>query len=506
MTVAYLHNFIRRNHTSRNLYTPPGTFDHADDDGEFVQVVRWRSARSRALANRYSLGDSHRARTEGTERARTNARVCAHHKRGFCLHPSAEQGAAVAERLDCSPTTKVNRVESAAGSLPDFSKRESCRTIPLVGEFSRGSAVSPALAFRRCSILISFHPHRLSKSRCSNLSTQLNNSNGNTARLARRSDEELDVRVSVARIAHSLHDLGRRTLGTWESCREMPMVGGFSRGSPPPQPLATRRRYIRSHFGSQDLDAVFSYPGPRFLLVNESTVTKSSGRRETRRTRHVTSPSWETSQDHGWLFRGSRVDYDEGKRGGVEDWGLQTLSSSWESAQLIHRNFSPTRSLQAPAACLPSRIFSRNEQILGGGGGREVGSGGGCRRRGDVASGRIGDGALEPIGYHDMTTLNRHTESNNSRPSHSSTVIDFLEHDADSASDFIGWVTRSSASIDLLRLDAECTSEFFGWVTYSSVVIDFVTHDADSTYVFFGWITYSSVTIDFFGNVINFFG
>ncbi|KAJ8891255.1 hypothetical protein PR048_010771 [Dryococelus australis] len=46
-----------------------------------------------------------------------------------------------------------------ATSLPDFRTRESCRTIPLVGgEFSRGSPISPALVFRRCSILASLYP------------------------------------------------------------------------------------------------------------------------------------------------------------------------------------------------------------------------------------------------------------------------------------------------------------------------------------------------------------
>ncbi|KAJ8866855.1 hypothetical protein PR048_032716 [Dryococelus australis] len=38
---------------------------------------------------------------------------------------------------------------------PDFRMWESCRTMPLVGGFSRGSPVSPALSFRRCSILTS---------------------------------------------------------------------------------------------------------------------------------------------------------------------------------------------------------------------------------------------------------------------------------------------------------------------------------------------------------------
>ncbi|KAJ8897118.1 hypothetical protein PR048_002464 [Dryococelus australis] len=60
----------------------------------------------------------------------------------------------VAERLSRSPRTKANRFQSPAGS-PDFRKRESCRTMSLVGGFSRGSPVSPAPSLRRCSILTS---------------------------------------------------------------------------------------------------------------------------------------------------------------------------------------------------------------------------------------------------------------------------------------------------------------------------------------------------------------
>ncbi|KAJ8885840.1 hypothetical protein PR048_012046 [Dryococelus australis] len=54
-------------------------------------------------------------------------------------------GATVAERLACSPPTKVNQVRSPDGLFPDFLTWGSCRTIPLVGGFSRGSPVSPAL-------------------------------------------------------------------------------------------------------------------------------------------------------------------------------------------------------------------------------------------------------------------------------------------------------------------------------------------------------------------------
>ncbi|KAJ8881531.1 hypothetical protein PR048_018013 [Dryococelus australis] len=53
------------------------------------------------------------------------------------------------------------------GSIPsDLRTWESCRTMPQVGEFSRGSPVSPAFTSRPCSMLTSLHPHRLSRPRC----------------------------------------------------------------------------------------------------------------------------------------------------------------------------------------------------------------------------------------------------------------------------------------------------------------------------------------------------
>ncbi|KAJ8883930.1 hypothetical protein PR048_015785 [Dryococelus australis] len=61
-------------------------------------------------------------------------------------HQRTLAGAAVAEQLDCSPSTKMNRVLSAAGTLPVFRMWESCRTMQLVGGFSRGSPVSHTLA------------------------------------------------------------------------------------------------------------------------------------------------------------------------------------------------------------------------------------------------------------------------------------------------------------------------------------------------------------------------
>ncbi|KAJ8874860.1 hypothetical protein PR048_022750 [Dryococelus australis] len=48
-------------------------------------------------------------------------------------------------------------------SLPDFRIRDLCLTMTLVGLFSRGSSVSPTLAFRHYPTLISLHPHQLSR-------------------------------------------------------------------------------------------------------------------------------------------------------------------------------------------------------------------------------------------------------------------------------------------------------------------------------------------------------
>ncbi|KAJ8880731.1 hypothetical protein PR048_017201 [Dryococelus australis] len=90
-------------------------------------------------------------------------------------------GAAVAERLACSP----GFVASHPGRFtPHFRKWGSYRTMPLVGGFSRGSPVSHALSFRRCSILTSLQDLAV-KSRPS-LSTQTGTSNNRGAGGTRR--------------------------------------------------------------------------------------------------------------------------------------------------------------------------------------------------------------------------------------------------------------------------------------------------------------------------------
>lgn len=42
MTCILLHNFLRKSETSRSIYTPPGTMDIYDNNGELIQRGAWR--------------------------------------------------------------------------------------------------------------------------------------------------------------------------------------------------------------------------------------------------------------------------------------------------------------------------------------------------------------------------------------------------------------------------------------------------------------------------------
>ncbi|KAJ8866102.1 hypothetical protein PR048_033626 [Dryococelus australis] len=72
-------------------------------------------------------------------------------------NPSYKRGSRWCSRY-YTPPTRANQVRFPAGSLPGFRTWESCRTMPLLGGFSRVSPVSPTFAFRRCSMLTSLHP------------------------------------------------------------------------------------------------------------------------------------------------------------------------------------------------------------------------------------------------------------------------------------------------------------------------------------------------------------
>ncbi|KAJ8891916.1 hypothetical protein PR048_004475 [Dryococelus australis] len=99
-------------------------------------------------------GEQVRHPGDGPPLAAHQLHACSTHKHaalqntlGTVLEKYIQVGATVAERL-------ANRVQSPAGS-PNFRKWESCRTMPLFGEFSRGSPVSPTPSFRRRSIFTS---------------------------------------------------------------------------------------------------------------------------------------------------------------------------------------------------------------------------------------------------------------------------------------------------------------------------------------------------------------
>ncbi|KAJ8872807.1 hypothetical protein PR048_026423 [Dryococelus australis] len=121
-------------------------------------------------------------------------------------------GAAVAERLDCSPHNMASRVHSPAGSLPDFHMCELCRTRPLVGLFSRGSPHFP-----RSFITALLHTHIPSPS------SALKTSHSLLSRVGERTIQSQGRQVATKRRhgesgplmwAYSLSDWLRQALGT----------------------------------------------------------------------------------------------------------------------------------------------------------------------------------------------------------------------------------------------------------------------------------------------------
>ncbi|KAJ8873521.1 hypothetical protein PR048_024339 [Dryococelus australis] len=79
---------------------------------------------------------------------------------------SNHHGAAVAEWLACSPPTKTPRIQSPAGSLPDFCMWELCWTMLLVGWFSGGYPVPPRRFIPALLYSSLNHRRRFSRPRC----------------------------------------------------------------------------------------------------------------------------------------------------------------------------------------------------------------------------------------------------------------------------------------------------------------------------------------------------
>ncbi|KAJ8874313.1 hypothetical protein PR048_025159 [Dryococelus australis] len=79
----------------------------------------------------------------------------------LCSLPARDRGSAVVKTTSILP--RRTGFEFPAGSSRIFAMWESCRTMQLVGGFSRGSPVSPVFTFKRCSILTLLPTHGLSK-------------------------------------------------------------------------------------------------------------------------------------------------------------------------------------------------------------------------------------------------------------------------------------------------------------------------------------------------------
>ncbi|KAJ8876143.1 hypothetical protein PR048_024052 [Dryococelus australis] len=158
-------------------------------------------------------------------------------------------------RLARSSPTKANRVQSPAGS-PEFCKWESCRTMPLVGEFSRGSPISPPL--HSGVALYSLQLPSLA------LKTSLISIFTKTIR----------VRLMERSLPYFL---------TRESCRMMPLVVGFSRGSPVSPALISYAPPNPAHFtfvASQNLEPIRRTIG--FRAIRSLSATNMHCYEETR--------------------------------------------------------------------------------------------------------------------------------------------------------------------------------------------------------------------------------
>ncbi|KAJ8883950.1 hypothetical protein PR048_015806 [Dryococelus australis] len=152
-----------------------------------------------------------------------------------------ERGSSVQSSSNETLLSQSSKISYRKVHLPgrvttDFRIWESCRTMPLVAGFHWGNPVSPAISFQHCSIrssitLIGFQDLDF-KSR-PNLFIQEGMGDRSGGMACRH---VADPEVSE-RLAHSpptkanrvKSSAGSSDLRKWESCRTMPLVGGFSR-------------------------------------------------------------------------------------------------------------------------------------------------------------------------------------------------------------------------------------------------------------------------------------
>lgn len=69
LTVAHLHNFLRRDRTSRQFYTPPGTFDQETEQGHLIEG-NWRTMFDENAASFLPLPNTPRRSTRTAQEVR----------------------------------------------------------------------------------------------------------------------------------------------------------------------------------------------------------------------------------------------------------------------------------------------------------------------------------------------------------------------------------------------------------------------------------------------------
>ncbi|KAJ8869604.1 hypothetical protein PR048_028596 [Dryococelus australis] len=272
-------------------------------------------------------------------------------------------------------TFKANRVRSPAGS-PDFRKWESCRTMPLVGGFSRGSRVSPAPSFRRCSILTLITligSQDLAVKSCPKshfslayivwlawlvrrlrnvVATELREHYGHERKLQTRfpyfrkidlASEPFASRTGISfpasvRILASQGEPDSNTVKItpdfckWESCWTMSLVGNFSQGSPVYPTIAFLRcstSHLFTLLGSQDLvkgrqnrNALCQYSG-RVHTIVRGTCTVLYYRLSTNEMIVTAQPHTYTQQD-----RNSARYFREADTLTIPGWSLLRIRSN----------------------------------------------------------------------------------------------------------------------------------------------------------------------------------
>ncbi|KAJ8866480.1 hypothetical protein PR048_032323 [Dryococelus australis] len=210
----------------------------AESTSPDVRILRPGPATGGTSECVFAIGFTHADKWPKRPRVGCGVGVSARPAALFMLCPPSDLGRTVAmlillisPLLECSShTADMASGHNALLILPalqpvvptiHFRTWESCRTMPLVGGFSRESPVSPCIPALLHTHLTSPLPTLRTRSlqfitaaACpprtpSSFILAILDDPVNTARLARRSDEALGVRVSVARIAPSLLDLGR---------------------------------------------------------------------------------------------------------------------------------------------------------------------------------------------------------------------------------------------------------------------------------------------------------